>query len=1800
MARFLVEILIEAAGGPKARAAIDDVGAGFAATSKRVIDSGLQIERSLRRTTEAAARLTDQMEDTKASKGLITDLGQLNTRLQAQIAALKGDSVALARYTEEERQAAQAQRILTAQVKAGVSAQSLAGKEIADQIRLHDRLQTELHQTAQAHNLANRAQAGSTGGTGFSAVISSARSAMGTVTAVIGTLVGLGYTVKKLTDAASESEAVMAQLEAGVRSTGMSAGLTVDQLSSMADEISRLTGKDDELIASGEAILLTFTKISGDVFPKATAAALDMSVRMKTDLNSAIVLVGKALNDPIKGVTALSKSGVQFDESQKKLIKSLVESGDLLGAQTIILRELETQFGGSARAARDTLGGALEAAKTESGNLVEVLAGELSPVIRDLTERYIEWAQSAEAQQQMSEWGHLLGDAIRGAADAAELLGPPLKIIGFELKAILAIGGGVLGFFGWLADKVAVARDQYVGLAHDAGLFKGPIVSATPEIKAALNSQMDAVFALREEYGKLGQAAIDAARDQLTAMEGEAFTALTQAQKNRELLASREATRKRNTALGQPDSGAGAKADAELLRQTIELEKHGANLNNIITRTTLRLNEHATAAGKAGEETEKFSSSIGDAQAAARKLLSELLREVEGQKGLTAAAHDSASAHKDVKLAQEQAAKVEQIRTAFIKANLEWTEKQTAAVYAAVKALRDLKTEEEATLKSREMMLQITVDTSSLDKLIANAASKEIELDLKFRREAFDVNRQNKAEYDRYTEEIKQQLQGQAEFFRQSLVTPRQAYQETIRHINALADACDDAGRPLLSAAEAERLRADAARRYSEMILSDAVSIFSQLADAFGGFFNYLSRLASTLQQMQQTSASWSGMASNLGASAGTASMFGAAGSYFVAAKAMYDYYKSRAADREARRYDHAGFIARHDGQWWDDTSGLQSPKQRGFGQQLQRTIDEFVRAIGGSLDSLASVEVKVRRDGKYFEAWVQSELIGRFDSIEEATQAALLGAFQSTITTIRGLDPLVQAGLDQIRATPNKNTTLDEAQDFLSKLNEISEIGFPPAIAQFRSGIDHINSLREALAQLDPTSQAVIDATIRLDQAQRDLYDGIKYQLLGVDTAASEGLKGLAGFLRGMEDLATGIEEGIKARLDKAQRALDTLGTGPSSSRGGGAQGEGPVITTQAEWDAEVARLKAAIERYKQELGEIPKALSKEEINLGIFTAFEDDMRKSGKYAKEITQFERLRVDLRYKELKLQLIALGAWTEWAKVWEDLYGQALKDAGRQARGGGGGTDRKGQREGLRDELSRLEAQLKGPVHAAFVDYRQSLDDWIKRAKEAKLSLDETARGVAALTAQFQRSLLEQARGYAGVGTTDFTRRLSEMQKFFDELEDLGRGKTGIEDWRRKLLEQLALDKLGAELQASIAEFAGLSDPMLVIQMQAAELRTNLLAFAQAAGWSAEQIAAAQADINAGVEYKRQQGINGLLSRLFGWLKEAGLYQQEALDLERQNALLDLQLIEAQLRFYGALTQQTQEWIAAARKFINSSGFGSSGGGSGDEGGSAADRIRARNRILTDAANARDQEAEDRRSEADDILKGWADSGKPAIRQDLDNLAEQFRKVTAVFGTTETVLAAHARAYEGILRNHLGPIMDYLRGFDLSSDSSLSGAERFAESQNQFRALLAEIAGGDFTRLGSVTQAAEMYRKLGQGYTAGEGFRFIEKEIKDALGSITGLVPGLAPGSFLGLPPIVPGAGGTSGFGGGGFGSSSGPVSVLAPELQRSIETGNTLLLTEARSQTFFLTRIDRNMIRAVEILSSPLSVRNVA
>ena len=185
---------------------------------------------------------------------------------------------------------------------------------------------------------------------------------------------------------ASAWNSVMAQTEAVIKSTGGAAGLTATQMSEMAQAMSASNGASlfsDDAILGAQNVLATFTNIKGQNFGGATQSIIDMSQALGIDLNGAAMQVGKALNDPIKGIAALGRSGVQFTAEQEATIKALVETGDVAGAQALMMKELNTQFGGSAAAAVGTYAGQQIVLKEKFADIQQTLGEALMPLLME-------------------------------------------------------------------------------------------------------------------------------------------------------------------------------------------------------------------------------------------------------------------------------------------------------------------------------------------------------------------------------------------------------------------------------------------------------------------------------------------------------------------------------------------------------------------------------------------------------------------------------------------------------------------------------------------------------------------------------------------------------------------------------------------------------------------------------------------------------------------------------------------------------------------------------------------------------------------------------------------------------------------------------------------------------------------------------------------------------------------------------------------------------------------------------------------------------------------------------------------------------------------------------------------------------------------------------------------------------------------------------------------------------------------------------------------------------------------------
>jgi len=193
---------------------------------------------------------------------------------------------------------------------------------------------------------------------------------------------------------AAESQKVFAQTEAVLKSMGTTANGTATDLANMASALQKTTAFSDEAILAGANLLLTFKNIQNqagagnDIFDQTATLMLDVARAMGTSASGEAIRLGKALNDPVKGISALTRVGIQFTDQQKAQIKALAESGDLMGAQKIILAELQQQFGGSAAAYAGTFAGQVESLNNDLNDLSEEIGFMVMPAIKGMVTEF--------------------------------------------------------------------------------------------------------------------------------------------------------------------------------------------------------------------------------------------------------------------------------------------------------------------------------------------------------------------------------------------------------------------------------------------------------------------------------------------------------------------------------------------------------------------------------------------------------------------------------------------------------------------------------------------------------------------------------------------------------------------------------------------------------------------------------------------------------------------------------------------------------------------------------------------------------------------------------------------------------------------------------------------------------------------------------------------------------------------------------------------------------------------------------------------------------------------------------------------------------------------------------------------------------------------------------------------------------------------------------------------------------------------------------------------------------------------
>ena len=282
-------------------------------------------------------------------------------------------------------------------------------------------------------------------------------------------LIGLGAGVGLAAAAAGREEQSFARLKAVVTATGAAAGFSAEQLRDQANALQEVTTFGNESIMGVQALVATFKGIKGDEFQRVTEIALDLAQVLQTDAKTGALQLGKALEDPLRGVTALRRAGISFNAVEMEQIRLMQESGQLMEAQRLVLRALEGQVGGTARAMGETATGQLVQFKNAIADALEVVGELFLPELAKLATMIKDMLPAIE--RFVRAHGPLIVTLTTAAAALAAVVfvGGKLGLTVVSLISVVNKLGGVAGVLkglgGAFVNFASVASVALVGVA---------------------------------------------------------------------------------------------------------------------------------------------------------------------------------------------------------------------------------------------------------------------------------------------------------------------------------------------------------------------------------------------------------------------------------------------------------------------------------------------------------------------------------------------------------------------------------------------------------------------------------------------------------------------------------------------------------------------------------------------------------------------------------------------------------------------------------------------------------------------------------------------------------------------------------------------------------------------------------------------------------------------------------------------------------------------------------------------------------------------------------------------------------------------------------------------------------------------------------------------------------------------------------------------------------------------------------------------------------------------------------------
>lgn len=838
-----------------------------------------------------------------------------------------------------------------------------------------------------------------------------------------------------------------------------------------------------------------------------------------------------------------------------------------------------------------------------------------------------------------------------------------------------------------------------------------------------------------------------------------------------------------------------------------------------------------------------------------------------------------------------------------------------------------------------------------------------------------------------------------------------------------------------MTVAEGERALATLRSELLMSHLDEWQGFFSTMGGLLGGVFQKISQAISNIQAAYKASSQLGSMASNAGLmSSGTGAALGYMGGTLAI---MYELYKGVSAQ-----------IAKDKARKWSDVTTVQvkggefnSPSYfneagRSISFALERMVREIVDSLDAVLKDLPKIVIRSRKDGKEFSAYVAGVWVGTFKDAQQALEAGVSSAIQQA-------DFASISKEYAIALKASLGSTMEELQANLDTARTARGARLGDTGSQYVEVADKWRQEIEAARELGLAVDDIIKARDRELAA-------LKNSVLGIDTTISDQLAALSSLNKGIAEASSGMRASLQQQIDSILAQIKLLeghkpsqpgGTGGGGAGGTSAGGSGGanqpyamLSDADSEWQQAIAKLKAQLSQYIGELDKVPDALSDLEINMGIFDAlfkpFEGNAKMQAKYGAEAHKFALMRVEIEYSLIKLKLIELNRWQEFASMFTDSLNAAREVAGQAGRGGGG----KGSGE------------------------KQSARDFVK---------DRT----------FELSL---------VGLTGYQRSLKELDKQYADLIAQAGKDHKLKDSLLKLKEkELALlrEEEGRRVGKSFKDFVAPSSDFDKIRETAQGLIEDISKSPFGDARKAGMIGRVLDALDKKLEDLAKQSAISLFGSLISDLQAFGVGEQELLGYRKAMAILEhtlkmehyraeIAILEAEGKLAPDVLKGLKDAFGLLSTFNPADLFGNSVDNAG-ESWYAAQAEAAQNylQVAAEAAKAV--------TEATEMLNDYQSQGKSRLQRDLEKINEDFTKIIASLGETPAVIGAMNEAIERAYDEALSGVQDlYDSLLNGGSNSSSTIAQQFQLTQSGYDAIMAEVQSGDYTnmdRLGDMGQ-----------------------------------------------------------------------------------------------------------------------------